>query len=724
MSRWRLVLIMILLPSSLVFAQNIIDHYSTIWPSGYGQMAFDGDTLYLNFTNGSSVGRYDISDPADPNLIDWEDKTGFEQIDFNRRVMATETDGVISLFDFSDFVSTHRILRLDLSDTGGGFLSWKYRGDAIFTVSADDTIRAYYISDPAYPYLSSSCGIIRRQDINAIFGSDLCISGSIDLFSPYEFLEVYDLRDPDDIRYSYTYPSQRMTGSVLVNTLKGDTISVSNYSGMSPRGNITIYGFSPVDTIPTVLFYFDGGINAPYIIPGENGFLIETLWGSSWRFYSLNNFALLGVESSPPSITFGIGLNNDVIFSGANFWKILQPSYSESAMAQIYSHTLDHYGVLSVCAYGDYILAGMESNGGELIVHSIGDDWDIFDSAYLPGVPAKDMIADGTTIMCLCDTKLVAVDFTDPGHPTIRHELTGLNGTLVDFAKDPNFYCVVTDLAYYAIEYSIDGGFSIVDVLDLPGAPVTSVVQYEVSYVMQGSIGTVIVISPSLGGVPYVMGEYRLPHENYNTLDLVNLKLWAGGPEGTDEMSLFPVEPLHYYSPEYFADPRRFYNSNDTLYVADGIAGIKAFVSNWGPTDTLQYIGSYRTGNVVNQIAFNERNFYTSDYYSLQHLRWGAPDAIGENPIEQLPDGFTLEQNYPNPFNSSTSIGYFIPAGRQSTIGIYDICGRNVRTIPVKGSGNIVWDGRDEAGKPVSSGVYFYMIAGQPETARKMLLVK
>ena len=130
-------------------------------------------------------------------------------------------------------------------------------------------------------------------------------------------------------------------------------------------------------------------------------------------------------------------------------------------MTQVYSNTLDHYGVLSVCAYGDYILAGMESNGGELIVHSIGDDWDIYDSGTLPGVPAKDMIVDGTTVMCLCDNKLVAADFTDPGHPTIRHELTGLNGTLVDFAKDPNFYCVVTDRAYYIVDYTIDGGFAI-----------------------------------------------------------------------------------------------------------------------------------------------------------------------------------------------------------------------------------------------------------------------
>ena len=88
------------------------------------------------------------------------------------------------------------------------------------------------------------------------------------------------------------------------------------------------------------------------------------------------------------------------------------------------------------------------------------------------------------------------------------------------------------------------------------------------------------------------------------------------------------------------------------------------------------------------------------------------------------PQKYLLFSNYPNPFNSSTSISYTIPAAEQSTINVYDICGRSVRGIPIQGSGSIIWNGRDDADKPVSSGVYFYSIAGQPETARKMLLIK
>ena len=99
------------------------------------------------------------------------------------------------------------------------------------------------------------------------------------------------------------------------------------------------------------------------------------------------------------------------------------------------------------------------------------------------------------------------------------------------------------------------------------------------------------------------------------------------------------------------------------------------------------------------------------------------PTAIGDEQIP-LPEKAILSQNYPNPFNSSTSISFTIPDGQQSTLNIYDICGRSVRAIPVKGSGSIVWNGLDNAGSSASSGVYFYSIASQPGTARKMVLLK
>jgi hypothetical protein len=97
----------------------------------------------------------------------------------------------------------------------------------------------------------------------------------------------------------------------------------------------------------------------------------------------------------------------------------------------------------------------------------------------------------------------------------------------------------------------------------------------------------------------------------------------------------------------------------------------------------------------------------------------------------ELPLSFELDQNYPNPFNPSTTIDYFIPEGEsiQTRLKIYDLRGRLIRNLvdTEKESGlySIHWDGRDEQGQQVSSGVYLYRIdAGEFISTRKMVMVE
>jgi hypothetical protein len=83
----------------------------------------------------------------------------------------------------------------------------------------------------------------------------------------------------------------------------------------------------------------------------------------------------------------------------------------------------------------------------------------------------------------------------------------------------------------------------------------------------------------------------------------------------------------------------------------------------------------------------------------------------------------------PNPFNPSTTIGYTLPRGGDTELVVYDIEGRRVRTL-VKGfvpagDHGVVWDGRDDAGNRVASGVYLYRLrAGAVVETKKMVLVK
>ena len=109
------------------------------------------------------------------------------------------------------------------------------------------------------------------------------------------------------------------------------------------------------------------------------------------------------------------------------------------------------------------------------------------------------------------------------------------------------------------------------------------------------------------------------------------------------------------------------------------------------------------------------------------YVSFGPTDAK-EN-IELLPTSFSLEQNYPNPFNPSTIISYNIPKAGNVQIKIFDALGREVRSLinedKPAGKYNIAWDGRDNYGSRVSSGVYFYTIrSGNFVETKKMVLMK
>ena len=108
--------------------------------------------------------------------------------------------------------------------------------------------------------------------------------------------------------------------------------------------------------------------------------------------------------------------------------------------------------------------------------------------------------------------------------------------------------------------------------------------------------------------------------------------------------------------------------------------------------------------------------------------------AIENHMVVPTPKRFTLCQNYPNPFNAETDIRYQISDTRLAfhiTLKIYNILGQEVRTlvdeIQHPGYFTITWDGRDETGGAVASGVYFYQLSVDGDywtRTKRMVLLK
>jgi len=88
-----------------------------------------------------------------------------------------------------------------------------------------------------------------------------------------------------------------------------------------------------------------------------------------------------------------------------------------------------------------------------------------------------------------------------------------------------------------------------------------------------------------------------------------------------------------------------------------------------------------------------------------------------------------LRQNYPNPFNPTTTIAFSLATPGRAQVSVYNMKGQIVRHLADRdfGSGNhsLVWDGRDDNGRSVPSGIYFYRMAAKAyHETRKMILMK
>ncbi len=117
--------------------------------------------------------------------------------------------------------------------------------------------------------------------------------------------------------------------------------------------------------------------------------------------------------------------------------------------------------------------------------------------------------------------------------------------------------------------------------------------------------------------------------------------------------------------------------------------------------------------------------------HSVQvQLEVGEPSDAGEdidNP--NAPESFALFQNQPNPFNPETQISYYLPADREALLVIYNVLGRTVRTLldgyQNAGMHTVTWDGKNDDGTQLSSGIYFYRLKTRDfDQTKKMVLMK
>ncbi|PWB74269.1 hypothetical protein C3F09_04115 [candidate division GN15 bacterium] len=145
---------------------------------------------------------------------------------------------------------------------------------------------------------------------------------------------------------------------------------------------------------------------------------------------------------------------------------------------------------------------------------------------------------------------------------------------------------------------------------------------------------------------------------------------------------------------------------------------------------TAQYVKAQMRlgliGDMAGQTLLYVMNRVAGSLAPANHMAQ-EPSPSSESAL--IPAVFELAQNFPNPFNPSTAINFTLPSAMPVSLEIYNVLGQRVKTLVdatmAAGSHVAQWDGTDQYGGAVSTGVYFYrLVAGDQTATKKMMLLK
>lgn len=191
---------------------------------------------------------------------------------------------------------------------------------------------------------------------------------------------------------------------------------------------------------------------------------------------------------------------------------------------------------------------------------------------------------------------------------------------------------------------------------------------------------------------------------------------------------------------------RIYWYGTGTFHSATGDVYYKiATIEYWidcmgtGKMAAYKYERPWIPHNVLGEVSFH--NYYIKDDTSFSHFVDPEPNNIKsyycnedsmyqmEKDVATIPMEFYLHANRPNPFNPTTTILYDVPSAEHVNLEVYNILGRKIRTLvdEVKATGTheAYWDGTDDYGTRVASGIYLCnMQAGNYMQSMKMMLMK
>ncbi len=255
----------------------------------------------------------------------------------------------------------------------------------------------------------------------------------------------------------------------------------------------------------------------------------------------------------------------------------------------------------------------------------------------------------------------------------------------------------------------------------------------------------------------YKTGMVVASAEDGNARIVIHFNLEGWAPDSISEASLYlwhlrgggysDQRPVEIYSlTTAFHESTATWNSPWTASGGDYDPGLSASAdvpqawANWVEWDVTEIVKTKWDNVSTNGFLLKDPvedspeepyiKFHSHREDSLPYLQI----VTGGTDVQQAADdhhtrGFSLEQNFPNPFNNTTLVRFDLLNSSRVNLAVYNILGQKVKTLvdAEKGAGThaLEWDGTDQSGQSVASGVYLYRLqAGQFSETKRLLYLK
>ena len=229
------------------------------------------------------------------------------------------------------------------------------------------------------------------------------------------------------------------------------------------------------------------------------------------------------------------------------------------------------------------------------------------------------------------------------------------------------------------------------------------------------SYGALISPQMSLGTNSTLKFQHWMDAENHDSYPAY---AWDGGNVqiSVDGGAWVLIEPVGSY-------PHQIYNNPASPFAT----GTPVYSGSFGWAEAEFDLSSY-SGQVKFRFVFGSDAYVTGDGWYVDNIRLESEPTSTTDPIS-VPVVLSMDQNFPNPFNPKTNISFSLPQAQSVVLNVYNLKGQLVKklidaTMPA-GPTMISWDGTDDNGNTVSSGIYSYRLqSGGKNITRKMMLMK